>query len=69
MRAHRSHRSHSAYGHLIMEEDLPSLGRTAYRCIEHPDIPYSDLKGIEESHFKPFHVDTQSAGPENMGGV
>ena len=55
-RSYRSYRSDSPYAHLITEEDLPSLGRTAYRCKEHPDVPYYDLKGIEESHFKPIHT-------------
>lgn len=54
-RSYRSYRSDSIYAHLITEEDMPSLGRTALRCIEHPEIAYYDLKGIEESHFKPFH--------------
>jgi hypothetical protein len=54
-RSYRSYRSYSIYAHLIKEEDLPSLGRTALRCIEHPDVAYYDQKGIEESHFKPIH--------------
>jgi|SRR5215207_560130 len=45
------------YEHLIEMEYLPSLDCTAYRCKEHPSVPYYDLEGIEESHFKPFHTD------------
>ena len=56
VRAHRSHRSHSTYEHLITEEYLPSLERWVYRCKEHPSIPYYDLKGIEVSHFEPYHI-------------
>jgi hypothetical protein len=44
------------YEHLIEIKELPNLGRTAYRCREHPDAPeYYDLEGIKESHFKPIH--------------
>ena len=52
--AHMSH-SNSIYADLITEEHLSSLNRTVYRCKEHPEIPYYDLAGIEESHFKPDH--------------
>ena len=45
----------SEFSHLLTEEHLANLNRTAYRCIEHPEIPYYDLKGIEESHFKLYH--------------
>jgi hypothetical protein len=45
------------YTHLLEVKYLPSLERMVYRCKEHPDSPeYYDLKGIEESHFKPFHT-------------
>jgi hypothetical protein len=43
------------YEHLIETEYLPNLDRTVYRCKEHPEVPYYDLEGIKESHFKPFH--------------
>ena len=44
------------YGHLIETEFLSNANRTVYRCKEHPDeIPYYELEGIEESHFKQFH--------------
>jgi hypothetical protein len=49
-RAHRSRRAHSitvevesSYKHLIQEEHLPNLGRTAYYCKEHPEVAYYDL--------------------------
>ena len=58
--AHMSH-SNSVYADLITEEHLSSLNRTVYRCKEHPDIPYYDLAGIEESHFKPDHTDIGTA--------
>jgi hypothetical protein len=58
-RSYRSDRSDSIYAHLITEEDLPSLGRTAFRCIEHPDVPYYDLDDIEKGHFKLFHTDRE----------
>jgi hypothetical protein len=39
-------------------KELPSIGHTVYKCKEHPNSPeYYDLKGIEESHFKPYHKD------------
>ena len=43
------------YEHLIETEYLPNLRQTVYRCKEHPDVPYYDPEGINESHFKPFH--------------
>jgi hypothetical protein len=44
------------YEHLIETKYLPNLDRIAYCCKEHPNAPeYYDLKGIQESHFKPFH--------------
>ena len=43
------------YEHLIETEYLPNLRQTVYRCKEYLDIPYYDLEGINESHFKPFH--------------
>ena len=43
------------YGHLIETEFLQSLGKTAYRCKEHYHIWDTDLKGLEISHFEPFH--------------
>ena len=43
------------YEHLVETEFLQSLGQTAYRCKEHPDKWDTDLKGLEISHFKPFH--------------
>ena len=47
--------SNSVYADFITEEHLSSLNRTVYRCKEHPEVPYYDLEGIEESHFKAFH--------------
>ena len=57
--SHMSHMSHSnsVYADFITEEHLPSLNRTVYRRKEHPEIPYYELEGIEESHFKPYHTD------------
>jgi hypothetical protein len=52
--SHTSH-SNSVYADFITEEHLSSLNRTVYRCKEHPEIPYYDLEGIEESHFKAYH--------------
>jgi hypothetical protein len=56
------------YSHLIKPEYLPQIGRY-FSCKEHPDVWDTSLKGIEESHIRPYHGNTQSAGPENMGGV
>ena len=55
-----SHMSHgdSVYADLITEEHFPNFSQTVYRCKEHPEIPYYDLAGIEESHFKPYHNNT-----------
>jgi hypothetical protein len=64
--SHTSHTSHyssdisnegvSIYQHLIETEYLPHLDRPVYRCRECPDAPpYYDLRGMEESHFKPSH--------------
>ena len=53
--SHTSH-SNSVYADFITEEHLPTLDRTVYRCKEHPETPYYDLEGIEESHFKPYHT-------------
>jgi hypothetical protein len=48
--------SSGSYKDLIEMKELSSTGRTVYRCKEHPESPeYYDLKGIEESHFKPVH--------------
>jgi hypothetical protein len=47
--------SDSIYEPLIEREHLSNVNRIAYRCKEHPDITFYDIKGIEESHFKPFH--------------
>ena len=50
------------YGHLIETEFLQSLGKTAYHCKEHYHLWDTDLKGLEISHFEPFHhIDTDSA--------
>jgi hypothetical protein len=51
----RSDTAHSTYEHLIVTEDMPVNGKTAYRCKEHPEVWYTDLKGMEISHFEPFH--------------
>ena len=51
--------SRSIYEHLIVTEDMPANGKTAFRCKEHPDKWDTDLKGLEISHFEPFHhIDT-----------
>lgn len=55
-RSERSERSDSPYSHLIRTEDMPSTGKTAYSCIEHPDKWDTSLDGLEISHFKPFHT-------------
>ena len=39
---------------------MQSLGKTAYHCKEHPDKWDTDLKGLEISHFKPFHNNTDT---------
>jgi hypothetical protein len=59
----KSNISNGPYEGLIEQEYLPSLNRTSYRCKEHPEVPYYDLEGIEESHFKPYHNNT---GPGNV---
>jgi hypothetical protein len=43
------------YGHLIETEDMPTLGKTAYSCKEHPKIWDTSLRGLEVSHFIPKH--------------
>lgn len=43
------------YRHLIETEDMPSLGMTAYRCKEHPNVWDTSLRGLKISHFEPFH--------------
>ena len=65
--SHTSHTSHSdsVYADLIMEEHFPNFSQTVYRCKEHPEIPYYDLAGIEESHFKPDH----NYNNDNSGNV
>ena len=50
-----SHTSHSTFEHLIITEEMPINGKTAYHCKEHFDIWDTDLKGLEISHFEPFH--------------
>jgi hypothetical protein len=52
--------SHNTYEHLIETEYLQSLGQTAYRCKEHPTIWDTNLIGLEISHFKPFHNNTDT---------
>ncbi|MGA7543614.1 MAG: hypothetical protein WBW34_11190, partial [Nitrososphaeraceae archaeon] len=42
------------YYHLIETQYLPHIGQY-YSCKEHPDIWDTTLKGMEESHFKPYH--------------
>jgi hypothetical protein len=50
--------SDSPYAHLIEISYLPSLDCRVYSCREHADAPdYYDLKGITESHFKPYHTE------------
>jgi hypothetical protein len=44
----------SPYNDLIKPEYLPHIGQY-YSCIEHPDVWDTNLRGLEESHFKPFH--------------
>jgi hypothetical protein len=46
-----------SYDHLILDERLPSLDQTIYRCKEHPDKWYIGLNGLKISHFIPFHPD------------
>jgi hypothetical protein len=45
----------SRYEYMISKEYLESLDRWAYRCKEHPEVPYYSLDGIYVSHFKPEH--------------
>ena len=47
--------SDGKYDHLIITEDMPTNGKVAYRCKEHPDKWDTDLRGLEISHFEPFH--------------
>jgi hypothetical protein len=54
----QSNISKGPYENLIETEYLQNLGKTAYHCKEHPDKWDTDLKGLEISHFKPFHTDT-----------
>jgi hypothetical protein len=50
----------SSYDHLILEERLPSLNQTIYRCKEHPDKWYIGLNGLKISHFIPYHTGRQT---------
>jgi hypothetical protein len=43
------------YRHLIETEDMPTLGKTAYWCKEHPEIWDTSLRSLEISHFIPKH--------------
>ena len=43
------------YSRLIQVENLPNIGQY-YTCKEHPDIWDRSLRGIVESHCKPFHT-------------
>jgi hypothetical protein len=43
------------YDHLIETEDMPTLGKTAFRCKEHPKIWDTDLDDLMVSHFIPKH--------------
>ena len=43
------------YSRLIQVENLPNIGQY-YTCKEHPDIWDRSLRGIVESHCKPFHI-------------
>jgi hypothetical protein len=43
------------YSRLIQVENLPNVGQY-YTCKEHPDAWDRSLRGIVESHFKPFHT-------------
>ena len=61
----QSNISKGPYEDLIETEYLQSLGKTAFRCKEHPDKWDTDLKGLEISHFEPFHhIDTDTATGE-----
>jgi len=51
---------HGPYADLIIEEYLPSLSRTAYKCKEHPDIWRLDPKSLEYDHFIPEHKEVQT---------
>jgi hypothetical protein len=49
------------YDHLIETEDMPTLGKTAYRCKEHPKIWDTDLEDLMISHFIPKHREVTAA--------
>ena len=57
--------SHSTYEHLIVTEDMPTNGKTAYHCKEHYHIWDTDLKGLEIGHFEPFHNNDNCEAREN----
>jgi hypothetical protein len=40
---------------LVITEDMPITGKSAYSCKEHPNIWDTSLKGLEISHFIPKH--------------
>ena len=40
------------YRHLIETEDMPSLGMTAYRCKEHPNVWDTRLKRFENKSLR-----------------
>ena len=45
----------SSYDHLIVQEYLPNLNQTVYRCKEHPDIWYIGMDGLK-NHSKTLHT-------------
>jgi hypothetical protein len=49
------------YRHLIETEDMPNLGKTAYKCKEHPKIWDTSLRGLEVSHLIPEHEEVSGA--------
>ena len=55
----------SSYYDLIHVGNLPNIGQY-YSCKEHLDIWDVSLKGLEISHFKPFHTDRQTEMKEGI---
>lgn len=56
---HATPGANPSYEHLIGIENLPNIGQF-YSCKEHPDVWDTSLKGLEISHFEPFHTDKQA---------
>ena len=51
---HATPDTNPSYEHLIEIENLPNIGQYD-RCKEHPNVWDINLKGLEISHFEPFH--------------